>query len=145
MKIITLKRKGFTLIELMVVISILAILVAIGVTSYSTIRKNSRDSIRKSDLHSIQNALEQYYGKNEAYPTGNAAAISTLYDAGYFPKGVPKDPKNKTCNYNALISATGYQICADLENTDGFCTCADDVGVECTPTYETETCLKNLQ
>ena len=139
------KRKGFTLIELMVVISILAILVAIGVTSYSTIRKNSRDSIRKADLHSIQNALEQYYGKNEIYPAGNAEAISTLATEGYLPKGAPKDPKNKTCNYNALISATGYKICADLENTAGFCVCLDDASVDCTPTYESETCLTNLQ
>ncbi len=144
MSFFKLKGKGFTLIELMVVISILAILVTIGVTSYSTIRKNSRDSIRKSDLHTIQNALEQYYGKNEAY-----ASISTLNDAGYFPKGVPKDPKNKTCNYfptAGFISSTGYKICADLESSDDFCTCSNDQ-YDCigTLTREEETCLKNLQ
>ena len=139
MKIINLKRKGFTLIELMVVISILAILVAIGVTSYSTIRKNSRDSIRKADLHSIQNALEQYQGKNDSYPT----LLSTL-DTTYLPKGEPKDPKSK-CGYEynapALSSYKSYELCADTEEIGGFmCATSPDCS-EC----EKNECLTQLQ
>lgn len=136
------KSIGFTLIELMVVISILAILVAIGVTSYSTIRKNSRDSIRKSDLHSIQNALEQYYGKNETYTT-----ISTLSDAGYFPKGVPTDPKND-CEYEGISSLTtssaSYNICAYLEgSTNDYCKYCDPDN--CSPLPNLTECVTNLQ
>ncbi len=114
--------RGFTLIELMVVISILAILVAIGVTSYSTIRKNSRDSIRKADLHSIQNALEQYQGKTGSYPV--PSPLPTLVAGGYIPKGEPTDPKNG-CSYEiSSINSSAYNICAYLEsgpNSANFC------------------------
>jgi len=122
----------------MVVISILAILVAIGVTSYSTIRKNSRDSIRKSDLHTIQNALEQYQGKNGSYPID----IATL-DTGYLPKGEPMDPK-KGCSYKiSTLASTSYNICADLESSTDYCNKCDELQCDTSPTFEE--CVKNLQ
>lgn len=140
MRILDSKKLGFTLIELMVVISILAILVAIGVTSYSIIRKNSRDSIRKADLHTIQNALEQYYGKNETYPSD----IATLATQSYLSKGEPLDPK-KGCSYKVVtLTATSYEIRADLESSSDYCNMCDELLCDTLPiTYEEY--VKNLQ
>lgn len=61
-------KKGFTLVELLVTISILAILMSIAVISYSNIQKNTRDAKRKSDLATIQAALEQYHSDQGFYP-----------------------------------------------------------------------------
>src|ERR1035437_10377472 len=51
---------GFTLVELMVVISIIAILSMIGLTIYTSAQKSARDGKRRADLLTIQTALEQY-------------------------------------------------------------------------------------
>lgn len=61
-KILSFRKKlGYTLIEILVVVGIIAILVALGTVSYATAQKKARDAKRVSDLSSIQNALEQYY------------------------------------------------------------------------------------
>lgn len=62
------KRSGFTLIELMIAISIIAIIAAVGITSFSQSQKLARDSRRKQDLRSIATALELYYQKYGHYP-----------------------------------------------------------------------------
>lgn len=62
------KKSGFTLVELLVVISIIALLSVVGAIVYSTVLKQGRDSKRQSDLNAIQSALEQYYSDHLYYP-----------------------------------------------------------------------------
>ena len=64
------KRKGFTLIELMVVIAIIGILASIVIVSLNSSKGNARDTQRKQDLENIQGALEVYYSTNANYPVG---------------------------------------------------------------------------
>ncbi len=59
---------GFTLVELMVVVSIIAVLSLIGLVLYSGAQSKARDSIRKSDLNNLALALDIYYQKNGSYP-----------------------------------------------------------------------------
>jgi prepilin-type N-terminal cleavage/methylation domain-containing protein len=62
--------KGFTLVELMVVVSVLAVLSTILYANFSQARAQSRDAERKSDLRNIQSALELYKQKYGRYPAG---------------------------------------------------------------------------
>lgn len=72
-------RSAFTLIELLVVISIIAILVAAATASWTNAQKKSRDGKRKSDLKSIQQALELYFQNNGFYPlSGDTNGLNAL-------------------------------------------------------------------
>lgn len=62
------ESKGFTLVELLVVITIIAILSVIGLTIYTSTLKSARDARRLADLRDLKNALEQYYAQNQQYP-----------------------------------------------------------------------------
>ena len=69
------KKRGFSLIELLVVISIIGILLSILVLSYNEARKRSRDKVRKTDLKELQLAIELYKSQNGRYPTEGCSII----------------------------------------------------------------------
>lgn len=60
------RTSGFTLVELMIVIAIIAVLSVIGVTIFSGIQKDSRDARRRADIDAIASAMEANYGKTTA-------------------------------------------------------------------------------
>lgn len=110
------KKNAFTLLEILVVISIIGILVVLGTAAYSTAQKKGRDARRKADIKALQNGFEQYYSKNGAYPLDVGAAN----DPAIFPAGVPKDPKNTgTSFYDISLSADAFCVCALLESSVG--------------------------
>lgn len=69
--------KGFTLVELLVAIAIVAIIAAVGFVSYSQSQKIARDAKRKQDLREIAKALQLYYGDNKRYPCSTLYQFST--------------------------------------------------------------------
>jgi prepilin-type N-terminal cleavage/methylation domain-containing protein len=79
--------KGFSLIELLVVISIIGILVAILVLNFDEARKHSRDSVRKSDLQALQLAIELYKSQNGVYPARGCGATTGWVGPGPNPWG----------------------------------------------------------
>ena len=108
-------KKGFTLMELLIVIALIGILVTMGVASYSTAQIKSRDSRRKVDMKVYQNALEQFYAdQNSTYP----ADLSELTSTGtYLPAGVPTDPKPPPYPGYDYSQPVGlyYCVCAKME------------------------------
>lgn len=117
---------AFTLLEMLVVIGIIAILLGMGATSYSTAQKKARDAKRKDDLKTIQNALEQYYSIcGYQYPTpasGRFNSVICLSPSVAILPTVPVDPKTITpypCNN---CDQSKYSICTTLETeSNQFC------------------------
>lgn len=95
------KSKGFTLIELIVVITIIAVLTVVAMVSYTGAGKRARDGRRVSDLEKIRIALEMYrQNVGSSYP----ATLSTLVPN--YIQVLPNDPKGVGVSY--VYSHTGY-------------------------------------
>ncbi len=110
---------GFTLIELMVVFSIIGILAVIGAVSYVGAQTSSRDKLRLRNLNSVQQSLELYRAKNFSYPPSDSSKIPATSLVPTYLEALPTDPlasSNRGYYYEAL-TATGA-ICTA---TDGTC------------------------
>lgn len=131
--------QGFTLVELLIVVSIIAILAIIGIVIFGNVQKGARDARRKADIDSIAKAMEANY--NTATCVGTYCALA----ATFFASGqIPIDPLNtgttcstNTCKYcvRTVVGAcaptdttvavgqppagTGYIICTSLETDSG--------------------------
>ncbi len=132
-----LDQKGFTLVELLVVITILAILATIAFTIFSGTQKSARDARRRADIDAIATAMETHYGQNGQY-SGLCQITSTpTYDCNqWFTGGLPQDPQNND-TFKYCTKATGtscissgpavaqgvpaagttWVVCAALENS----------------------------
>ena len=114
-------KKGFSLLELLVVISIIAILVGLSAVSYSTAQKKARDARRRGDMRAVQAAYEQYYAdptNNSAYPASCSSSLITPY----VPGGWPTDPQNATSSgqvYTTSCSDSAFCFCAKMESGSG--------------------------
>jgi len=99
-------QKGFTLIELIVVMAILAVLAAIAIPKYTGILAQSKRNANDSNIDMIAHAAELYYGANT--PNVVPTAIATLTDSDYL-KSVPVNPVTNSA-YSLTASGTGVQI-----------------------------------
>lgn len=71
------KQKGFTIVELLIVIVVIGILAAIAFVAYGNVTKKARDSERTADAKALASKAEEYYATNAVYPA-NAAALTGL-------------------------------------------------------------------
>lgn len=112
---------GFTLVELLVVISIISVLVTLVVGGFRSSQARGRDVQRKSDLKQVANALELYYSDYGKYP--DTLTWRTTFTDGktvYF-KTLPDDPTSSLDYfYRVVDSPTNqkFQLFAYLENTE---------------------------
>ena len=123
MFVVTKKRAGFTLFELLVVISIIGVIVAVATVAYSSAQKRARDAKRREDLQAVQKALEQYYALNNSqYPLTCYSSGETISVGGtVIMQSFPTDPKNSG-DYvysGSNCSAESYCYCAKLESVSG--------------------------
>ena len=111
-KISSNKQKGFTLIELMVSITIIGILTVIAVINFGGTNKKARDGRRMADLEKIRVALEINRQEKGTYP----AALSALTTDGYL-QAIPFDPKAGFTYLYDPISNYSYSLSAQMENS----------------------------
>ncbi len=112
-------KKGYTLIEILVVATIIGLLAAGAAASFTSLNKSARDARRKGDLEQVRSALEQYRSANSTYPTTLtlSCAVASLTDASgniYLSK-IPTDPRCVTYTYYLTASASDYTLGAYLE------------------------------
>ncbi len=74
-------QAGFTIIELLIVIAIIGILATLVLTNFQGAQAKGRDTVRKNDINSIYQKLEEYYNENGAYPSTVVAADLPGIDA----------------------------------------------------------------
>ena len=120
------KKRGFTLIELMVAVVVLAVLVAIAIPRFIPMQKRARESEVKSVTHAIQMAVEDYKvtpGQEGLKPA--IAAELTLVQQSYLPFSVQikRNPFNLTQTYGTSgltfsapggIGQVGYQYTSQV-------------------------------
>ncbi|KKP40591.1 MAG: PilE-like protein [Candidatus Peregrinibacteria bacterium GW2011_GWF2_33_10] len=120
-------KKAFTLIELLIVITIIGILAVSLLPKIGSAPGRARDVARKADISSISGALELYYADNGSYldKTGSNCTSAITELNSYMDGNIPKDPSNSGIatgceSYLYTTSATkgkqGYALCAKLEN-----------------------------
>jgi prepilin-type N-terminal cleavage/methylation domain-containing protein len=126
-------QSAFTLVELLVVISIIGILSSFAIVSLNSARVKARDALRKGDMAQLRTALSMYYDDNLRYPEcGSWVAdesqdfgavvgdvdpegcwcfnntLATALSAGSRPimQSLPKDPKNpaNSCAYDGVLN-----------------------------------------
>ena len=84
-------ERGFTLIELVVVASILVTLATIGIVQYKNAVIRSREAVLKTDLFHMRDAIDQYYADKGQYP----GTLDELVSAGYLRR-IEDDPFTKS-------------------------------------------------
>jgi len=136
----TREKKGFTLIEVLVVMTIIAVLVAIGLPNYLGARQRARDAKRKAELREFKIALRLYYNDYAQYPAsqvnptlfngcgtngdsacpvcstaafaaGGVGGCSTIY-----MKTLPSIGVVKSYKYYLCASGDDFRLKSDLEN-----------------------------
>ncbi len=139
--------QGFTLVELLVVVSIIAVLSVIGITIFTGAQKGARDARRKADVESISKALEAHFNDSACgaaaatpYCAVTAANAATLFAGGV----IPTNPSPGGALYTVPgAAAATYTVCAQLENATGN---YSDAGTTAVPANTgTFFCMKNQQ
>lgn len=143
---------GFTLIEMLIVVTIIALLSSIVLVGLGSSRAKTRDARRIADLHNTMVALELYYSKYQFYPRasdwGELEDILTDPDIGIGVSKIPKDPlANSGATYEYGTNGQDYVLGAQLETKDPALD--DDIdgnnvyGVNCGPEIgDTIYCIK---
>lgn len=85
------KQHGFTLIELMIVLSIIMILMGFAIPNYQRSVLHARESVLRNDLYVLRSSIDQYTLDKQKAPQ----SLNDLVTAGYL-KTIPKDPFTKS-------------------------------------------------
>jgi len=125
--------QGFTLIELMVAISIIAILSALGLVAYTRVQQNARDARRAQDIDAMIQAVNVYGQNNNGniFATTNGTVAVQL--AGLVPPYLNKVPEDPSCSanypcYQYVSDGVKYGIWVRFENppANATVTCANN-------------------
>lgn len=112
-------QKGFTIVELLIVIVVIGILATLVIVTFSGIQQRARDTQRQTDVNALQGHVEAYYAQTGNYPT-----LAMILDSGFrgaSMKGLDpealEDPGGT--NIAATLATNGYQYEAWSDTVGG--------------------------
>jgi general secretion pathway protein G len=85
------RRPGFTLIELIIVFTLIGILVGLGLPQFKYATRKAREAVLKEDLFQMRKLIDQYFSDKGQYP----ASLQALVEDGYL-RQIPVDPFTKS-------------------------------------------------
>ena len=110
-------KNGFTLIEVLVSITIVGIIFGIVINSAASIQRSSRDAQREADLKLIQSALQQFYADHQYFPKDSLLAtvgngLNSVDSTKRYMEKIPGDPltSNPYC-YQSKVSFSSSTAC----------------------------------
>ncbi len=126
------KQTGFTIVELLIVIVVIAILAAITIVAYTGIQDRAKFSQKRSDLSNIQKVVEMYYADNGSYPDTSGQwrfqrEVGDAFIPGVVPKYTSSLPKiteglSTQANSNTYVyksNGNDYKIIRFIRAQDG--------------------------
>lgn len=102
-------RRGFTLIELMVVLVIVALLISIAAPRYFAHIDRSKEAVLKQDLQVMRDAIDKYHGDRGQYP----ASLEDLVSARYM-RSIPVDPITEKTDSWVIVPPTDREVKGDV-------------------------------
>ena len=94
--------RGFTLIELMIVMSLIVVLAGIGLAMYGNGQTRAREAVLKEDLFRMRDTIDQYYADKNEYPAALGALVTGMY-----LRAIPVDPfTNSADTWQTTMSET---------------------------------------
>ena len=152
------KNKGFTLIEILIVVAIIGIIGTLAVLAVNSARSKQRDATRLANVRQLQSALEDYFNETNQYPTGELMplgdssisrclgttgfhgdcstdsatiirSVPNTYEAGLSGIVTCGNPARNAFCYTQMKNGTSYVIHFELEN--GLSNVGLGVGVNC--------------
>ncbi len=118
-------QRGFTMIELLIVMAIIALLSGLSLFALQNARKQGRDAKRKADLEVIRSAIELFKADCNVYPSslpatnlqGTLALGCTPSNGNTYYQKLPADPSStQTYAYTRGPTSTTYVLCSTLED-----------------------------
>jgi len=104
-------ERGFTLVELMIVMTIIGILASIAIPSYIRSVQKAKEAVEREDLHTMRTAIDSYTVDKEKAPQ----SLDDLVQAGYL-KSIPNDPM--TSRNDTWITSESDTM-TDINETEG--------------------------
>jgi prepilin-type N-terminal cleavage/methylation domain-containing protein len=104
------KSKGFTIVELLIVIVVIAILATLVIVTFTGIQQKARDSQRQTDVNALDSHLEAFYADKGYYPTLNDLQTASWVSAnlkGLDPQAL-LDPKDSAGHIAGTATGTDY-------------------------------------
>ncbi len=117
--------RGFTIVELLIVIVVIGILALLVVTTYGGIQAKARNAHRQSDLSALQTQVEAFYTQNSYYPSRtdlNTASFLTTNFAN-IDQNVLIDPSNVTQSKTFVATPTAKSYAYAVFQNDGITAC----------------------
>jgi len=103
------RSKGFTIVELLIVIVVIAILATLVIVTFTGIQQKARDSQRQTDINAVDSHLEAYYAQNGTYP-----ALSMLQDTAWLSANM------KGLDPQALVGPKGATVTGSTSTGDAY-------------------------